>query len=95
MAVGSSPIAIYTKDPVALLDFTIDWTAWLLGDRITSVFWEVDSGIANSGESFSATTATIWLTSGSDGVSYYVAATITTAAGRTDKRTIKINAVNR
>lgn len=95
MAVGNTPIAVYPKDPIALLDYTIDWARWLDGDRITSVSWEVPVGIANSGESFSATTATIWLTGGSDGISYQLSASIVTAFGRSDKRTIQINAVNR
>lgn len=94
MPAGSSPIATYSKDPVALLDYTIDWSAWLGEETIVTASWTVPAGIANAGEVFSSTTTTVFLSSGTSGTSYSVYVTITTAT-RTEKRTIRVNCIDR
>lgn len=95
MAASSSPVAVYDKDPNAVLDYTEDWRIWLGDDQIFSSSWTLPAGVANAGATFSATTTTIWITGGTAGTSYSVYNQITTVNGRTDKRTIKINAVDR
>lgn len=95
MAASSSPIVVYEKDPNAVLDYTEDWTKWLGDDQIFSSVWTLPAGVSNAGTTFSATTATIWLTGGVAGTSYSIYNQITTVGGRTDKRTIKINAIDR
>lgn len=92
---ASNPAQTFQKDPSAILDYTLDWTAWLNGDVITGVTWTVAAGISSVGTIFSGTTATIWLSGGTAGSSYTAAALITTAGGRTDERTIQINVVDR
>lgn len=95
MAAGSSPILSFTKDPLAVLDYTLDWRRWLGDDTIVSVAWTVPVGIANAGSVFSPTTTTIWLSGGTAGVSYSIYATVVTMGGRTDKRTFKITGLDR
>lgn len=95
MAAGSAPIAVFEKDPNAVLDYTEDWRRWLGDDQILTSDWILPAGISQAGKIMSATTATIFLTGGAAGTSYSVYNQITTVGGRTDKRTIKINAVDR
>lgn len=95
MAAGSSPIAVFNKDPNATLDYTLDWRQFLGDDTIASAVWTVPVGVGNAGVTFSASTTTIWLSGGTAGVSYSVYVTIVTVGGRTEKRTIRINAIER
>jgi hypothetical protein len=95
MGAGSSPILSFTKDPTAVLDYTFDWRKWLGDDTIATVAWTVPAGIANAGSVYSTTTTTIWLSGGTAGVSYSIYVTITTTGGRTDKRTFKVNGLDR
>ena len=79
------------KDPSAVLDYRIDWSAWLAGgDVIVTSSWEVPPGITKDSESHTATTATITLSGGALGQKYDITNTITTAAGLTDCRTVRI-----
>lgn len=95
MPAGTSPVAVFDKDPTAVLDYTIDWREWLGDDTIITSTWTLPAGIVNSGTTYSTSTATIWLSGGTAGVSYSVYNTIITAGGRTEKRTIKITALDR
>lgn len=95
MAAGTSPIVTFNKDPNAVLDYTFDWTAWLGDDTIASSSWIVPVGISSGGAVFSSTTTTIWLTGGIAGTSYSIYNQIVTAGGRTEKRTFKVNALDR
>lgn len=95
MAASSAPVAVYEKDPNAVLDYTEDWRVWLGDDLIFTSDWILPAGIAQAGKTFSATTATVWISGGTAGTSYSVYNQITTVNGRTDKRTIKINVVDR
>ena len=83
-------IAIYYKDPDAVLDYAIDWSDWLGTDTISTSAWTVDSGITKDSDSNTITTATIWLSGGAAGEHYECTNRITTADGRTDDRTIVI-----
>jgi hypothetical protein len=95
MAAGSSPIVTFQKDPNAVLDYTLDWSDWLGDDTIVNSTWIVPVGIANGGAVYSSTTTTIWLSGGTAGISYSIYNQITTAGGRTEKRTFKVNALDR
>ena len=85
------------KDPDAVLDFKMDWTAALsaVSDTIVSSQWLADSGITIDSQTNDSTTATVWLSGGTAGISYAVTNRIVTAAGRTDDRTILVTAVER
>lgn len=82
----------FTKDPDAILDYTIDWADWLAvaGDTITEVTAVSGGGVTVDSTSFTATTTTVWLSGGAAGQSSDVVVHITTAGGREDDRTITI-----
>lgn len=83
----------FPKDPAAVLDYTIDWDAddWLGSDTITGTpVWTVATGLTKDSQSNTTTTATVWLSGGTANTDYDVACKITTAGGRTDERTIRI-----
>jgi hypothetical protein len=80
----------FTKDPDAILDYSVDWTSWLGSDTISSVVWTVATGLTQVLTSNTGYVATIWLSGGTDGQSYDIICRITTAGGRTDDRTFTI-----
>lgn len=83
-------VSRFLKDPDAVLDYQIDWEDWLDGDTISSSSWTVADGITEVTDTNTTTTATIWLSGGTDGASYNVVNRIVTAGGRTEDRTITI-----
>jgi hypothetical protein len=85
----------YLKDPDSTLDYEIDWTAWLGADTIATSTWIPATGITEASSTNTTTTATVWLTGGTVGQTYLVTNRITTAAGRTDDRTIRVQVQNR
>lgn len=86
---------IKTKDPDALVDYSVNWSRWLDGDEIASSTWLVPAGLTNEGEDNTTTTATIWLSGGTIGTSYTVTNRITTVAGRTDDRSFTLTIAER
>lgn len=101
-------LAIVEKDPDAVVDRTINWasadgtndggstdTGWLQGDTISTSTWIVDTGITQDSDSSTTKLATIWLSGGTDGISYEVTNRITTAAGRTEDRTLLFTILER
>ena len=87
------PLKTFTKDPDAVLDYTIDWDAddWLGSDTITGTpTWTVPAGLTLASQSSTTTTATAWISGGTVNTDYDVACKIVTAGGRTDERTIRI-----
>lgn len=85
----------FTKDPNAVLDYSIDWTRWLAGDQIAASEWIVPSGLTKMADSKTSTSATVWLSGGTAGQSYTVTNRITTAAGRTEDRSFTIRVEER
>lgn len=85
----------FVKDPAAVLDFEVDWTAWLDGDTISTSSWTVPTGITKDSDSKTATVAKVWLSSGTAGTDYRLTNHIVTAGGRTDERTIRIQVRDR
>lgn len=82
------------KDPDAVLDYSIDWEAWLDGDVITGSTWLIGgsgSDMSVDSDSNSNTATTVWLSGGAMGRSYDVTNRIVTSAGRTDDRTICVS----
>lgn len=83
------------KDPDDDLDYTLNWNkkgdSWLGTDTIASVLaWTVTTGLTSHDPAFTATTTTIWLLGGTDGVTYTVACKIRTAGGRTVERSFRV-----
>jgi hypothetical protein len=89
---ADNPIATFEKDPNAVLDYVIDWgDEWLeAGDEISTSAWTIPTGITKDSDTKTTTTTTIWLSGGTDGVSYDIVNRIVTTGGRTDDRTITI-----
>ena len=84
------------KDPSAVLDYVFDWTGWLAtGETITDYTITADTGITVDSSAESDGKVTVWLSGGTAGINYKVACLITTAAGRTDERTIWIKVTDR
>jgi hypothetical protein len=84
------------KDPDAVLDYRVDWTAWLqASETITTSTWILESGIVQNSTSNTTTTATVWLSGGTAGTAYKVTNRVTTNQGRTDDRTIKVFVTDR
>jgi len=88
----------YTHDPQSVLDYAIDWSAWL-GDSetISASSWTVPAGITQTtpAPSFTDTVTTIWLTSGTLFTSYAVVNHITTNQGRQQDQTITLQVRSR
>lgn len=82
----------FTKDPRAVLDYLFDWSGWLApAETITASTMTVDpAGLTVQSASFTATTATVWLTGGTLGARHAVTNHVTTSAGRQDDRTIQV-----
>jgi hypothetical protein len=102
----------FFKDVSAKLDFTFDWASktngsvdptmqdWLaIGEKIASFVLTADSGITvvDSFLSDSDTSVTVWLSGGTENITYSVNCEITTDAviPRIDQRTIFIKVIER
>ena len=85
----------FMKDPDAILDYSIDWSAWLGSDTISTSSWSVPTGITKVSDSKTTTVTTIWLSGGTEGPTYAVVNHIKTAAGREDDRTLYIKVKSR
>ena len=83
------------KDPLAVLDYTIDWTQWLSTDTISTSSWTCDTGITIQASSNTTTGATVWLAGGTNGTTYRVTNTIRTAGGRTRIQSFFVPVSNR
>lgn len=82
-----------SKDPNAVLDYQIDWTDWLTsGESIRSVEWVI-VGATLVASVKTATTAIVWLSGGTVGVTISATCRITTDSepvSRVDDRTLLI-----
>lgn len=90
---GSTAVPWIAKDPDSILDYTIDWSAWLAdsgADTIASSTWVVAAGLTNNNATRTSTTATVWLSGGTAGTTYRVTNRITTAGGRTADRSFDV-----
>ncbi|GJH22433.1 hypothetical protein CBA19CS22_37845 [Caballeronia novacaledonica] len=83
------------KAPAAVLDYQLDWSAWLAnGETISNADISADSGLivnpSGKATSVSGGVVTFWLGGGTSGVTYGVTVTVTTTA-RVDSRTIQVS----
>ena len=85
----------FTKDPNAVLDYSIDWTRWLAGDQIATSEWIVPAGLTKLADSKTVSSARVWLSGGTAGQSYTVTNRITTVGGRTEDRSFIIRVEER
>lgn len=83
---NTTPVCMtFVKDPQATTDYNVDWTAPLMAasDRILTSSWATDAGIAIAKSTYVGTVATAFVDGGTEGSSYSVMNTITTAGGLT------------
>jgi hypothetical protein len=85
----------FTKDPDALLDYSIDWAKWLAGDEIAASDWTVPAGLTKVSDTHSTTKATVWLSGGTADQTYQVTNRITTTGGRTEDRSFIVKVEQR
>ena len=88
----------YTKFPGEKLDYIVDWTTknWLeTGETIVTSTWSVETGVTDSDESNTTTTATIFIAGGTLGETYILTNTITTsnAVSRTGVREVHLTII--
>lgn len=97
MSTYTAPI----KDPVALLDYTIDWgdasDSWLAdGETITGTpVLDASTGVTLSNPTVTGGAVTFNISGGTAGTSYVVGVRITTSEGRTDRRSFTLKVEDR
>ena len=88
-----------TKDPQAVLDYSVDWTPWLAeGETIDASTWTVPAGVtqeASPAPSVAGGKTTVWLSGGTAGKAYTVTNHITTSQGRQDDRSFRLEVRDR
>lgn len=84
----------FVKDPAEVLDYAVDWSAWLTGDdTIADIAWTVPDGLTEPAEHPATVVdgkATVWLSGGTAGQTYAITCRATTAQGRIGERTIRV-----
>ena len=80
----------FVKDPDAVLDYKVNWAAWLGIDTIINSSWSAPEGINVDSNEFDADETVVWVSGGTVGTSYVLTNHITTLGGRQDDRSIKI-----
>lgn len=80
----------YDKHPYDVLDLGIDWSEWLADDVILTSTWD-DGGLSSTSSAKTDTTTTLYgVSGGTDGETYWVTNTITTAKGLTEVRRLRV-----
>ncbi len=96
----------HTKDPQAILDYSVDWSGgdgtppWLHeGEGITSATWSVTArgpgAVTIDREGRIGGKCTVWLAGGTPGVTSIATCHIVTSEGREDDRSHTIRVANR
>ena len=85
----------FTKDPNAVLDYSVDWSRWLDGDTIATSVWTVPAGLTKVSDTNTTTKTTVWLSGGTADQSYTVTNRITTTGGRTEDRSFIVKVEER
>lgn len=97
MTATTAQVFRVTKDAGATLDYTLNWSDWLLlGDELTSSSWAVPLGLTlESSELGEDGTTTVWLSGGTAGTTYTITNSIGTLQGRHDDRSILVYVTER
>jgi hypothetical protein len=90
------------KDAQAVLTYNLDWSQWLqAGDSLSTVQFAIQTRsndpapLTTSNSGILGSNTFITLESGQVGKVYTVTAKVTTANGFTDRRTFRVNVMNR
>jgi hypothetical protein len=89
--ISDSGKASIVKDPNAVLDYSLDLSAWLTdaGDALQSLD-VIGDGVTIDSHAISGTAVIAWVSGGTAGESATVTYRFTTANGRTDDRSITL-----
>lgn len=85
MLVGS-----FVKDPAAVLDYYLDWSAWLAGDTLSTSTWVATGTVLIRDAAMVGSVTVIWVEGGSTGELVDLTNHIVTVAGREDERTLRL-----
>ena len=80
----------FCKDSTEVLDYKVDWAAWLSSETISSSSWVIPTDITKDSDSFDPTFTTVWFSGGTIGDTYILTNTIATSAARTATRSFVI-----
>ena len=81
----------FIKSPSAVLDYTLDWSAWLTsGETIATATVTVPEGITLDDSDHTGTTVVAWLRGCVVGRQYRATCHIVTSDGREDTRTFNV-----
>ena len=84
---------VHTKDPNAVLDYSIDWGAGYLqsGETIGSSIWAIfPADMTQGAAGNTASVASVTVSGGAAGQIYQITNRITTSLGRTDERSVTV-----
>lgn len=91
------PDAPQYKDPDSTVDYSVDWASWLGADTISASTWLINDtlsasvdGITITATSNTTTTATAWMSGGTELTTYTFTNRITTSGGRVEDRSFTI-----
>lgn len=83
------------QDKDAFIDYSLDWSDWLIGDDVlVDSRWEASEGIIISGQGLKSPVTTVWVQGGEVGRWYAVTNTVTSAGGRIDQRTFRLKIID-
>ena len=93
-------MTLLMKDPEAVLDYAIDWSAEYLGDDMLAASeWSVEpvepGGVEVVGSDFDPGVATVKASGGLAGRLYKLINMVTTASGRIDSRSVVLRVEQR
>ena len=84
----------FRKDPAAVVDYEIDWTATLNAtspvDTISTSTWTINGGVAIDSTSNTTLISTVWVSGGTLGHTADLTNKIVTANGRTLYKTLYV-----
>ena len=78
------------KDPLDVIDYTVDWVNRLEGDTISTSTWTATTGLTLGAKSIVDSKVKTFISGGVDGTTYYVTNTIVTSGGRTHSVTVRL-----
>jgi hypothetical protein len=93
-------VAIFLKDPAAVIDYAIDWqSAYLAGATIIASHWQVvpdvPGGLAIVMTTEAAGRSVAMLAGGQRGASYRLTNHVTLSDGRSDERSLDVRVEDR
>jgi len=82
----------FVKQPIEVQDYVVDFSTWLTGlnDTVQSHTVAAETGIVVNSSVMTGGAVQIWLSGGTDGMTYKVTVTLTTVQGRVKQSEFKI-----